>query len=60
MFSTNTVLVEPSSLVAIRRTLLGLISINLLGCANVPEDGATAERLSSEECETFASLLIDP
>ena len=60
MFSTNTVLVEPSSLIAIRRTLLGLISINLLGCANVPEDGATAERLSSEECETFASLLIDP
>ena len=60
MFSTNTVLVEPSSLIAIRRTLLGLISINLLGCANVPEDGATAERLSSEECKTFASLLIDP
>lgn len=60
MLGTNTVLVEPSSLIAIRRTLMGLIFVNLLGCANVSEDGAVLEPLSSEECETFSSLLIDP
>ena len=60
MFSTNTMLVEPGSLIAIRRTLMGLFFVNVLGCANVSEDGSTVERLSSEECETFSSLLIDP
>ena len=60
MFSTNTMLVEPGSLIAIRRTLMGLFFVNVLGCANVSEDGSTVERLSSEECEAFASLLIDP
>ena len=60
MLGTNTVLVELSSLIAIRRTLMGLIFVNVLGCANVSEEGATLEPLSSEECETFSSLLIDP
>lgn len=60
MISNNTVLIEPSSLKVIRRILMGLICINLLGCASVPEDGATVQPLSSEECETFSSLLIDP
>ena len=60
MLGTNLVLVELYSLIAIRRTLIGLIFINLLGCANVSEDVATVERLLSEECEAFASLLIDP
>ena len=60
MLGTRTLFIDLGSITATWRALLALLLCNLFGCANTPEDGATVQPLSSEECETFSSLLIDP
>lgn len=52
-------LTDLSSLKTIRPALATVLLLSAVGCANVPDDRATVERLSSEDCETFALRLID-
>jgi hypothetical protein len=60
MLGTRTLFIDLGSITATWRALLALLLCSLLGCANAPEDGSVMEPLSGEECEAFASLLIDP
>ena len=60
MLGTRTLFIDLSSFTATCRALLAMLLCSLVGCASAPEDAFIVEPLAGEDCEAFASLLIDP
>ena len=60
MLGTRTLFIDLGSFTATCRALLAPLLCSLLGCANAPEEASIMEPLADEDCEAFASLLIDP
>jgi len=60
MLGTHNLVIGLASFTTTCRGLLALVLFNLVGCVTAPEDGSVMDPLSSEDCEAFAALLIDP